>query len=392
MGLMGRIGPMGPPNKVVLAPCMGVGKVVANVTRRAAYLAHGACPEDTELLSIPALLAGSEEERALLENHPVVVIEGCVLRCASHVMKFLGVTPAAKIEVTQLIREKRLTPGKTRKELEETGKKLADAVAERMADALRDEPTMQNWEEPSELNELPCACHAVEPEPLLELGMKPTRGSDDPRSAEAAKGITFLPCQGLKRSGARIAQRAAYHLCEDEDKLLGKSQPLCISALAAGVAEDVHYYEDFPTVALNGCGMNCASKVAEMYGIPAVRTINLAEEFPDYPCGEKSLHQDLTPDEAAVARAWAERMLPEMKQLLESSTWTSRKMETHGVVNDPKGIEAFFGFKKTEKGFDVPTVGVGGMLSRPSQPVEQAIASDGRESMAPGRGDAETSG
>jgi uncharacterized metal-binding protein len=209
----------------------------------------------------------------------------------------MGVTPAAKIEVTQLIREKRLTPGKTRKELEETGKKLSEAVAERMADALRDEPTLDNWQEPADVRELPCACHSLEPvaaalrarpddgEPLVQLGIKGRESPDAP----PAQGVTFLPCQGLKRSGARIAQRAAYHLCEDEDKLLGKSQPLCISALAAGVAEDVHYYQDFPTVALNGCGMNCATKVAEFYGIPAVRSIQLAEEFPYYEGVQRSL-------------------------------------------------------------------------------------------------------
>jgi uncharacterized metal-binding protein len=339
--------------KVVLAPCMGVGKVVANVTRRAAYLTKGACPEDTELLSIPALLAGSAEERALLQNYPVVVIEGCVLRCASHVMKLMGVTPAAKIEVTQLIREKRLTPGKTRKELEETGKKLAEAVAERMTDALRDEPTLDNWHEPAELNELPCSCHAVEPrtDPLVELSMKQTAGGNAP----PAKGVTFLPCQGLKRSGARIAQRAAYHLCEDEDKLLGRSQPLCISALAAGVGEDVHYYQDFPTVALNGCGMNCATKVAELYGIPAVRSIQLAEEFPEYPGDKISLDQDLTAEEAEIARQWAERMLPDIKALADTTTWQPRQMNPHGIVNDPKGIEAEFGYQKTAKGYDVPT-------------------------------------
>jgi uncharacterized metal-binding protein len=167
--------------------------------------------------------------------------------------------------------------------------------------------------------------------------------------------VTFLPCQGLKRSGARIAQRAAYHLCEDEDKLLGKSQPLCISALAAGVAEDVHYYQDFPTVALNGCSMNCATKVAEMYGIPAVKTVNLYEEFPEYAGAEKSLGQDLTAEESALARRWAEKLLPDMKLLLETTSWAPRTMDNHGIVNDPKGIEEVFGYKKSEKGYDVPT-------------------------------------
>jgi len=44
--------------KTLLAPCMGVGKIVASVTRRASYKLMGQCPEDFELLSLPALLAG----------------------------------------------------------------------------------------------------------------------------------------------------------------------------------------------------------------------------------------------------------------------------------------------------------------------------------------------
>jgi uncharacterized metal-binding protein len=355
---------------------MGVGKVVANVTRRAAYLAHGMCPEDTEILSIPALLAGDEQERRLVFEHPVVVIEGCVLRCASHVLKLIGARPAAKIEVSRIIREKRLTPGRTRKELEASGKQLAQAVAERLQLALLDEP----WPEaPQEMTHtgcpFACSCKPTTAAPkdaatLSETHASPIRdgtaGSPatsnetlastaaSPNEPPPAQGLTLLPCQGIKRSGARIAQRAAYHLCEDEDKLLGKSQPLCISALAAGVPEDVHYYQDFPTVALNGCPQNCATKIAELFGIPAVRSVNLYEAFPDYPCEARSLEPDLTPEESEIARRWAEQLLPELRQLLATIRWQPRAHNTHGMVNDPAGIERFFAYQPTPRGYDRP--------------------------------------
>lgn len=357
--------------KVVLAPCMGVGKVVASVTRRAAYLAHAACPEDTEILSIPALLAGSEEERRLALEHPVVVIEGCVLRCASHVMKLIGATPAAKVEVSRLIREKRLTPGRTRKELENSGKQLAEAVAERLQLVLADAPWPVESEhtptgcpfacqcqsragltEGSDLNDAPNSSNLREASAKTEAA-SPCSSAGQDSAAPPAQGLTLLPCQGIKRSGARIAQRTAYHLCEDEDKLLGKSQPLCISALAAGVPEDVHYYVDFPTVALNGCPQNCATKVAELFGIPAVRSVNLYEAFPDYPCEERSLTPDLTAQEAEVARRWAERLLPELRQLLGQLRWQPRSHTTHGMVNDPAGIERYFAYQTTSHGYEV---------------------------------------
>jgi hypothetical protein len=48
-------------------------------------------------------------------------------------------------------------------------------------------------------------------------------------------------------------------------------------------------------------------------------------------------------------------MYPEMKELLDSSRWQPKAMDTHGIVNDPKGIEADFGYQKTAKGFDIAT-------------------------------------
>jgi uncharacterized metal-binding protein len=357
--------------KVVLAPCMGVGKVVANVTRRAAYLTHAACPEDTEILSIPALLAGNEEERRLALEHPVVVIEGCVLRCASHVMKLIGATPAAKVEVSRIIREKRLTPGRTRKELETSGKQLAEAVAERLQLVLADAP----WPTDVASGQMPtgcpfaCQCQnhvqtdhehfpgSADNSCVASVAQAAQAQNSDPaatgETAPAAQGLTLLPCQGIKRSGARIAQRTAYHLCEDQDKLLGKSQPLCISALAAGVPEDVHYYRDFPTVALNGCPQNCATKVAELFGIPAVRSVNLYEAFPEYPCETRSLTPDLTAQEAEIARRWAEQLLPELQQLLAQLHWQPRPHTTHGMANDPSGIERYFAYSTTPQGYEV---------------------------------------
>ena len=86
-----------PRQKVVLAPCMGVGKIVANVTRRAAYEIYAQCPEDVELLSIPALMAGDAHERELIQNNPTIIIDGCALRCTAHIFRQFGVDAAAKV-------------------------------------------------------------------------------------------------------------------------------------------------------------------------------------------------------------------------------------------------------------------------------------------------------
>src|SRR5205823_3504136 len=91
--------------------------------------------------------------------------------------------------------------------------------------------------------------------------------------AKPVTAITILPCQGIKRTGGRVTQRAAYHVVED--RFLGKTNLLCISALAAGVQEDVDMLENYPTVAVNGCGLRCATIAAEHHGIPAVASVDL---------------------------------------------------------------------------------------------------------------------
>ncbi|MCS7159120.1 MAG: putative zinc-binding protein, partial [Gemmatales bacterium] len=249
---------------------------------------------------------------------------------------------------------------------------LAQAVAERIALALVDEPWPDTLSSEVGWTGCPfaCSCDSAAEKQSREVGMEPTMASrnqevsadnaevEDHRLAAAepplAQGLTLLPCQGIKRSGARIAQRTAYHLCEDEDKLLGKAQPLCVSALAAGVPEDVHYYRDFPTVALNGCPQNCATKIAELFGIPAVRSVNLYQAFPEYSCETRSLEPDLTPQESELARRWAEQLLPELRELLVNTRWQPRSHCTHGMVNDPSGIERFFGYQPTSHGYDLP--------------------------------------
>ena len=63
--------------------------------RRASYIIKGQCPEDIELLSLPALLAGDPHERDLLQNNPSIIIDGCALRCAAHIYRLFGVEAAA---------------------------------------------------------------------------------------------------------------------------------------------------------------------------------------------------------------------------------------------------------------------------------------------------------
>ena len=324
--------------KTVLVPCMGVGKIVANVTRRAAYHLQGQCPEDVEILSIPAFLAGDPHERKLATEHNTLIIDGCNLRCAAQIFEHEGITPTIKVEVAQLMREFKTGPGKTRKELEETGKRLSNHTADRVLKALNDEAVKQAFTPP-------------EAKPACEKSCAvPVQVSSTPREAAPVKGVTILPCQGIKRTGGRITQRAAYLLAEDQ--FLGKSQVLCISALAAGVPEDVVMIEEFPTLALDGCGMKCASKAAEKYGIPAVESVEMSACAPEFDGAAYCLQADLTETEIQMAERLAQFAAPKVEAMMQDGKiWTPKPVDLHGLVHRPAQINAETGFSDPGKGF-----------------------------------------
>ena len=369
--------------KTVIAPCMGVGKIVANVTRRAAYLVQGQCPEDVELLSIPALLAGDAHERELIRDNPSIVIDGCALRCAAHIYRLFGVEPAAKIEVNQIMKERKIGPGKTRKELEEIGKKLSNFTTERVLEALHDEGLIASFDAPDELEqeepgtgcphrgladaksvtELTSAAAArgdgasannMAIADAAETGVCQSgpQGSETASGRHLVKAVTILPCQGIKRSGGRVTQRAAYHVVED--RFLGQSQVLCISALAAGVQEDVDMLEKFPTVAVNGCGLRCASIAAEHHGVPAVSSVELPQVDPAFRCEDFCFEPDVTPAEADTALKLADAVSVEVSKLLGTEIdWREGKIDLHGLVHEPGKINALtgYGYKDAGKSF-----------------------------------------
>ena len=120
--------------RVTIAPCMGIGKTVAGVTRLAALIVEeDLLPGKINILCIPALSAMVEEDIRFVEDYPTLVIDGCRERCASHLSLLYDIKPAAIIYALDVVKETGLKPGKSRKILEESGKLLAQKIAEKVA-------------------------------------------------------------------------------------------------------------------------------------------------------------------------------------------------------------------------------------------------------------------
>ena len=125
-------------NKVLLYPCGGVGLVVSTVTRQASLKAtEELLPEQLELLDMHRCQRGAPDEIALLEQYPVLVMDGCRQQCGSYFLNMLGIRPAARLYTPAYIARTKLKPGKCRAQLEKEGQQLSEVMAEEVVAVAR---------------------------------------------------------------------------------------------------------------------------------------------------------------------------------------------------------------------------------------------------------------
>jgi uncharacterized metal-binding protein len=117
--------------KVAVLPCTGIGQVVGTITRHAAYrVCEDLCPQATVLVCLPALVKGVQEDLDMVAECPVIVLEGCRERCATHALAATGRAPAATVSVPDAMKGSGL---KVRREARRGLAEPELAVVERVA-------------------------------------------------------------------------------------------------------------------------------------------------------------------------------------------------------------------------------------------------------------------
>ena len=169
-------------------------------------------------------------------------------------------------------------------------------------------------------------------------------------SPDAPRYVTIFPCQGIRRTGGRVAQRAGYILVEE--RFPGRTLLLCVPALAAAVQEDVDMLEQFPTVAINGCGLRCASVNAARHGVPAAVSVDLDTVDAGFKGERECTLPDLTAAEAQAAAQLAAACCEPIRDLLDGKyDWKPGQADMLGMVNQPTKINEVAGFRKCGEGY-----------------------------------------
>ena len=124
--------------RVVIFPCGGIKRPEATVARVASYLVNEKLlPDRTMLECVPAFLRGVPEDVFMIKRNPTVVIDCHQESCGSHLMHLMGLVPAARVYLPDLARQRGLSPGGNRQELDGQGREMARGVAQVVAQAAR---------------------------------------------------------------------------------------------------------------------------------------------------------------------------------------------------------------------------------------------------------------
>lgn len=90
-------------------------------------------PEETVTICLPLFLAGGEDERSFARVFPTITVDGCEKRCAEIGTKKYSGEPAAKIVVSEFMKNHPHFKLTSRDELNEKEKELAMKLAEEIA-------------------------------------------------------------------------------------------------------------------------------------------------------------------------------------------------------------------------------------------------------------------
>jgi uncharacterized metal-binding protein len=127
------------PQKVVIVPCSGIGKPYGTVSRVAAYqVTEEDRPEQTQLIPLALLVMGDEESRKIVVESQAITIDGCKLACATKMVQQSGGQVARDFSVLDVFRRYRDFKPQGIAELNESGEKLAGALAKEI-DTVVDE-------------------------------------------------------------------------------------------------------------------------------------------------------------------------------------------------------------------------------------------------------------
>jgi uncharacterized metal-binding protein len=131
--------------KIVVIPCSGIGKAYGEIGRQAVYeLIEDLRPGIVTTTCLARLMIDDPDAKALINDNPVITVDGCAKDCARKNVEFTGKKVDRALRVIEVFKENRDLKAQGILKLGEDGLKLVHILArklnEEIAGLMRKEP------------------------------------------------------------------------------------------------------------------------------------------------------------------------------------------------------------------------------------------------------------
>ncbi|MCW3997554.1 MAG: putative zinc-binding protein [Candidatus Bathyarchaeota archaeon] len=119
--------------KIAIVACAGMDKGLGSVARTSVFKVVEELRSDrVELISLVPLLSDVAPHTALVTSMPIVIVDGCIERCATKLIIKKGGRIKGRVLVSNSARKYGVTP-KSASDIGQDGEKLSNAIADEAA-------------------------------------------------------------------------------------------------------------------------------------------------------------------------------------------------------------------------------------------------------------------
>jgi uncharacterized metal-binding protein len=125
--------------KVIVIPCSGIGKAFGSISRDATYeVVENLRKDITQTLCLALLVCGDQGSLQLVRNNRCITVDGCPLQCAEKNVRLAGGNLAGSLRVVDAYKENRHLKPRGVTFLDNDGRQMALALAEKIANRVDD--------------------------------------------------------------------------------------------------------------------------------------------------------------------------------------------------------------------------------------------------------------
>lgn len=125
------------PDKIMVIPCSGMGKVYGLIGRESALKTVKDCPNEAATMCLAYIVTGDEEVKEKIQGKRCITLDGCPAMCAAKSVELAGGIIEEKRRVVDTFRKHKGAKPGTPTELTEEGWLIADEIAGEVSEKVK---------------------------------------------------------------------------------------------------------------------------------------------------------------------------------------------------------------------------------------------------------------